>query len=100
MNLFAVASAIVVIFGSAATTASAQLLTVGPNEPPAPLVREAFASPYGRLLIAELGRALRADADPACLTSKGDRCRRAVVTRRGAADQTGNTGDRDRDGAG
>ncbi len=71
MNLFAVASAIVLIFGSAATTASAQLLTVGPNEPPAPLVREAFASPYGRLLIAELGRALRADADPACLTSKG-----------------------------
>src|SRR5882724_2115078 len=71
MNLFAVASAIVLIFGSAATTASAQLLTVGPNEPPAPLVREAFASPYGRLLIAELGRALRADADPACLKPKG-----------------------------
>ncbi len=66
-----VAIAIVLIFGSAATTASAQFPTPGPIEQPAPLVREAFASPYGRVLITELGRALRADAAPACLKSKG-----------------------------
>ncbi|RTE92899.1 hypothetical protein [Bradyrhizobium sp. LVM 105] len=35
------------------------------------LVREAFASPYGQALTAELGKALRASADPACLTEKG-----------------------------
>lgn len=35
------------------------------------LVREAFASPYGRALTAELGKSLRASADPACLTDKG-----------------------------
>lgn len=33
-------------------------------------VREALASPYGRALIAELGKNLRAGADPACLSSK------------------------------
>jgi hypothetical protein len=71
MNRLVVAIAIVLSFGSTATTASAQLLTVGPNDPPAPLVHEAFASPYGQLLVAELGRALRANADPACLTAKG-----------------------------
>jgi hypothetical protein len=62
---------LVLMFGSAATTASAQFPTLGLNEPPAPLVREAFASPYGRALTAELGRALRGGADPACLSSKG-----------------------------
>jgi len=71
MNRCIAAIAIVLIFGSAATTASAQFPTPGPIEQPAPLVREAFASPYGRVLIAELGRALRADADPACMNSKG-----------------------------
>jgi hypothetical protein len=71
MNRFVVASAIVLIFGSAATTASAQFPTPGLTEQPGPFVREAFASPYGRALIAELGRALRSDADPACLSSKG-----------------------------
>lgn len=35
------------------------------------LVREAFASPYGKALTAELGKSLRASADPACLTDKG-----------------------------
>jgi hypothetical protein len=35
------------------------------------LVRGAFDSPYGRALVAELGRSLRKDADPACLTAKG-----------------------------
>jgi hypothetical protein len=33
--------------------------------------RDAFASAYGKANIAELGKALRADADPACLSSKG-----------------------------
>jgi hypothetical protein len=37
----------------------------------ATLVREAFASPYGKALTAELGKSLRASADPACLTEKG-----------------------------
>jgi hypothetical protein len=71
MNRRFIATALVLIFGSAATTASAQIPTPALNEPPAPMVREAFASPYGRALVAELGRALRADADPACLGSKG-----------------------------
>ena len=42
----------------------------GPFEQPGPLVREAFASPYGRALVAELGKVLHASADPACLQSK------------------------------
>ncbi|HTF75170.1 MAG TPA: hypothetical protein VK620_12685 [Bradyrhizobium sp.] len=64
------AIAIVLIFGSAAAPALAQLPTSGPTEQPVTFVPAAFASPYGRALIAELGRALRADADPACLNSK------------------------------
>ena len=35
------------------------------------LVREAFESPYGKALTAELGKSLRASADPACLADKG-----------------------------
>lgn len=35
------------------------------------LVRGAFASPYGNALVAELGKSLRKDADPACLATKG-----------------------------
>jgi hypothetical protein len=58
-------------FGGAATPALAQFLMSGPTEQPALFTREAFASPYGRAFIAEFGRALRADADPACLKSKG-----------------------------
>ena len=46
----------------------AQLL--GPDDQPGPLVREALASPYGRALLAELGKRLRQSADPACLQSK------------------------------
>lgn len=42
----------------------------GPFEQAGPLVREAFASPYGRALVAELGKVLHASADPACLQSK------------------------------
>jgi hypothetical protein len=64
------AIAIVLIFGSTATPALAQLPTSGATEQPVIFVPAAFASPYGRALIAELGRALRADADPACLNSK------------------------------
>ena len=64
------AIAIVLIFGSAAAPALAQLPTSGPAEQPVTFVPAAFASPYGRALIAELGRALRADADPTCLNSK------------------------------
>jgi hypothetical protein len=64
------AIAIVLIFGSTAAPALAQLPTSGPAEQPVTFVPAAFASPYGRALIAELGRALRADADPACLNSK------------------------------
>jgi hypothetical protein len=64
------AIAIVLILGSAAAPALAQLPTSGPSEQPVTFVPAAFASPYGRALIAELGRALRADADPTCLNSK------------------------------
>jgi hypothetical protein len=41
-----------------------------PAEQPGPFVREAFAAPYGRALVAELGKSLRASADPACLQAK------------------------------
>ncbi len=37
----------------------------------AELVRDAFASAYGRALTTELGKSLRKDADPACLKDKG-----------------------------
>jgi len=37
----------------------------------ATLVREAFASPYGKALTTELGKSLRASADPVCLMDKG-----------------------------
>jgi len=42
-----------------------------PEKDRATLVREAFASPYGLALTAELGKSLRASADPACLADKG-----------------------------
>ncbi len=34
-------------------------------------IREAFDSPYGKAMVAELGKSLRSDADVACLTAKG-----------------------------
>ena len=34
-------------------------------------IREAFDSPYGKALVAELGKSLRNDADASCLTAKG-----------------------------
>jgi hypothetical protein len=66
-----ISMAIAVVFACAARPVLAQFPTPGPTEQPEPFVREALASPYGRALIAELGRALRADADLACLNSKG-----------------------------
>jgi hypothetical protein len=35
------------------------------------MMRDAFASSYGQALIAEFGKSLRKDADPACLKEKG-----------------------------
>jgi hypothetical protein len=51
-------------------TASAQLPLSGPDEKPSVLTREAFASPYGRAMVAEFNTVLRTSADPACLQSK------------------------------
>jgi len=56
------------MLAQALTAAQAQ----SPQPPePATLVRDALASAYGKALIAELGKKLRVDADPACLSSKG-----------------------------
>jgi hypothetical protein len=71
MNRRNLAIAVLLIYASAASTAQAQFPMPGLIEQPEPFVREALASPYGRALTAELGRVLRADADPACLSSKG-----------------------------
>jgi hypothetical protein len=51
-----------------APVASAQLQTTAER---ATLLRDAFASPYGKALTAELGKSLRKDADPVCLKEKG-----------------------------
>src|SRR5262245_18821821 len=51
-----------------APVASAQLQTTAER---ATLLRDAFASAYGKALTAELGKSLRKDADPACLKEKG-----------------------------
>jgi hypothetical protein len=53
-----------------APMASAQQPGQTPAERAA-LVRDAFASDYGKALTAELGKSLRKDADPACLKAKG-----------------------------
>ena len=37
------------------------------------LIRDAFESDYGKALVAELGKSLRASADPECLKAKGNR---------------------------
>lgn len=55
---------------AAASPASAQGPLTNPAENPGKLVREAFASPYGRVLAAEFNAVLRAGADAACLQSK------------------------------
>lgn len=64
----ALVAAVVLLAGVA--QAFAQFPVLGPNEQPASLVREALASPYGRAFLGELGKGLRAAADPACLQSK------------------------------
>lgn len=57
-----------------ASPASAQLPLSGPiaspTDRPAAMTREAFASPYGRAVVAEFNNVLMAGADPACLQSK------------------------------
>jgi hypothetical protein len=52
-------------------TAFAQLPLLESIEQPGPFVRETFAAPYGRALVAEFGKSLRTSADPACLQAKG-----------------------------
>jgi hypothetical protein len=51
-------------------TAFAQLPLLESIEQPGPFVRETFASPYGRALVTELGKSLRAGADPACMQAR------------------------------
>lgn len=65
---FALIALIILMLGCAPTSAQGPLF--GPSEPPGPFVREALASPYGRALMTELGKRLRAGADPACLQAK------------------------------
>ena len=62
-----IATALLLAFTGAA---SAQRPGPAPAEREA-FTRDAFASAYGKANIVELGRALRKDADPACLASKG-----------------------------
>lgn len=54
----------------APSLASAQAPLQTPAEREA-LIRDAYAAPYGKMLITKLGEGLRRDADPACLTDKG-----------------------------
>lgn len=50
--------------------AQAQLPLASPYDNPAALMRDALASPYGRVMTAEFNSVLRASADAACLQSK------------------------------
>jgi hypothetical protein len=65
-----IAVAATVTLLAAAAPASAQGPLTNPAENPGKLVREAFASPYGRAMAAEFNAVLRASADAACLQSK------------------------------
>ena len=67
VNFLTRAIAVVLVLTQGLVAARAQ--SFAPPEP-ATRVREALASPYGRALIAELGKNLPAGADPACLNSK------------------------------
>ena len=71
--LFIRRTIVIALLLSAASPAWAQTKEKTQEKTPdkAALVREAFASPYGKALTAELGKSLRASADPACLTDKG-----------------------------
>jgi hypothetical protein len=66
--------------------ASAQVPLASPAEKPAELTREAFASPYGRAMVAEFNAVLRASADSACLQSK--KLTTAQLAQRGEASIT------------
>ena len=61
---------IVAFLVTLAPVAAAQELLMTPTERAA-LVRDAFASAYGKALTAEFGKSLRKDADPSCLKGKG-----------------------------
>jgi hypothetical protein len=50
--------------------ARAQLISY-PAEPPAVMVRDALASPYGTALLEQFARAVETVADPTCLQGKG-----------------------------
>jgi hypothetical protein len=63
-------AAAAMIFATAVVPARAQIPLASPTEKPAELTREAFASPYGRAMVAEFNSVLRVSADPACLQSK------------------------------
>ena len=64
------AVAAVLLFAGTTLPAKAEWPLIDPSEQPGPLTREAFASPYGRALVAEFVTQIRAAADPACLQSK------------------------------
>jgi hypothetical protein len=70
MNRRTLAIAVFLIIVGSTAPVLAQFPTSGPAEQPALFTREAFALAYGHELVAEFGRALRADADPACLKAK------------------------------
>lgn len=59
--------ALIAVF--AASPAAAQIQN--PTDPPGPLLRDAFASPYGKVFLVEFEAAVRRDAGAACLKSKG-----------------------------
>jgi hypothetical protein len=70
VRLYALAMVVGLLFTQAAPSARAQ----SPGQAPAdqgPLVRQALASAYGKALSTEFGKSLRANADPACLNSRG-----------------------------
>jgi hypothetical protein len=64
------ALAAVVLSAGTASPALAQLALTRPDDNPAALTREAFASPYGRAMVAEFVTVLKASADATCLRSK------------------------------
>lgn len=67
---FCVAAAAMMVAAGVTAPASAQVPLASPAENPAEITREAFASPYGRAMVAEFVVVLKASADPACLQSK------------------------------
>ena len=64
------AIAMVLLSAGATLPARAQLPLASPDENPAAVTREAFASPYGRAMVAEFVTVLKSSADATCLRSK------------------------------